>query len=189
MQVSKKEILDQIEYHVRAYQRAFLNVGDELHEYTRANAYVHSLKVLFSGSKAISAACDAAAERLTNIFLNGDVEDYSRLGRDEQPDAYELAADAAIAKQDAQSGPVASVHIQGNDFEEVLTESDFEPEMPVVNQLVNCAGLTSRDLFEIWTSAPQCIARHRNRTRSARQKNRRGVRFSIPIHFVSERVA
>lgn len=115
MQVSKKEILEQIERHVMAYQRTYLSVGDAVHEYFRASAYVHSLKLLFSGSKSICAACDAAAERLSNIFLNGDVEDY-----------YCLENTQTTAKQTADSiEPIAAVHIQGNDFEEVLTESDL----------------------------------------------------------------
>jgi|GEM_PF-6688591 len=85
MQVSKKAILDQIEFHVSSYLRAYLSVGSVYYEYKSASAYVHSLRMLFSHSKAITSACDAAAEQLDNIFLNGDVNDYSRRHAVEQP--------------------------------------------------------------------------------------------------------
>lgn len=111
MQVSKKAILDQIEFHVSSYLRAYLSVGSVYYEYKSASAYVHSLRMLFSHSKAITSACDAAAEQLDNIFLNGDVNDYSRRHAVEQPDLS------------SKSEPV----VQGHDFEETLTELDFEP--------------------------------------------------------------
>lgn len=57
--------------------------------------------------------------------------------------------------------PIASVHIQGNDFEEVLTESDFEPEKAVVDE-----NLKQVMIRNIWS-------------RAVRQKPRRGVRLLV----------
>ncbi|WGS84979.1 hypothetical protein [Methylomonas sp. UP202] len=130
MQTSKKAVLDQIEFHVASYQRTYANVGNVYYEYTSASAYVHSLKLLFQSQPSIVAACESASGRIDNIFLNGDPDNYSRRlprAHDEQTDANELAADAAIAKLDRQSEPVALATIQGDDFEETLTELDFGP--------------------------------------------------------------
>ncbi|WNB76782.1 hypothetical protein [Methylomonas koyamae] len=192
MQVSKKRLIAEFSKIVAEYESLYARFGDSLTWYNQAVGKVNGLGLFFySDDSDVDAAYNLASEQVANIFCNGDKDDYSRRGysrrgRDERPDAYELAADSAIAKQDKQSAhlslvqvdwtedrlpepnqdsspvssdtslhqadclcveccnrtslwsyeptesrrsePVASVHIQGNDFEEVLTESDFEPD-------------------------------------------------------------
>lgn len=186
MQVSKELLIAEFSKIVSEYESLYARFGDSLVWYNQAVGKINGLGLFFySDDSDVDAAYEMACEQVGNIYLNGDKDDYSRRkARDEQPDAYELAADAALAKQDIQDEArcvfcdrFLNDGICPSDACKEISSGDSAVTKP--SSLVNCVGLTSRDLFKIWTWSPQWIARHRSLTRSVRQKPFRAVRLPL----------